>query len=421
MQPRVVVTGIGAVTAAGVGVPALAQALRQGHSLAGRLTDEGEGEHPDCRIGARARGFDALDFLDHREARGLGLAAQLFVAAGSLALKDSGVGTSRLARDRVGVFEGTSLGGLGRGLEEHRRWLARGRHGLHPRAATAAMTGAGGGALAAIHGIHGPVLALSNGSASAACAIAVAMDQIRLGEIDVAVVGAGEAPLEPPILALLSRAGLLSHHHADPEHACRPFDAARDGTVLSEAGAAVVLESLACAERRGARIAAELCGAAITNDAGASVAPEPSGAERARGMRLALTKARVDPAEIDYVSAHATATRANDVAETRAIKQALGPRAYRVPVGAPKSILCHALGACTALELAALVVAMEGGFLPPTANLTTPDPECDLDYVPNRPREGAIHLALVNSCSFGGRNASLVVGAWDSARSPAPD
>lgn len=410
MPTRVVVTGLGVLSAAGVGTQALATALRGGRSAIRQIESPSDACGPG--IGGRVDGLEGLDVLPRRLARRLDRSALLFASAAQMALEASGVLERPLDRSAVGVFEGSSLAGLGRALDERRTLLEQGPERLRVQALTAAVTGAGSGALSILHGLRGPVVTVSSGSVSSACALGAALDQIRLGEVDVAIAGGGEAPLHPTVVALFHRAGLLASKQTEPERACRPFARDRDGTVLAEGGAAVVLEALPHAVRRGAQIRAELRAVALTNDAASLVAPAADAVERARAITRVLRKARASAEEVEYVAAHGTATRSNDKQETLAIKKGLGERARRVPVCAMKSGLGHTLGACTALELIGTLLAMQGGFVPPTLNLDDPDPECDLDYVPRYARVASVGLALVNAAGFGGRNAALLLERW---------
>ena len=371
-----------------------------------------ETETGHCWIGAVAADFDARDFLDKKEAARLDRSAHFFVSSAVMAAEAAELTPTPVNPTRVGVFEGTSLGGIASLIAEIRRFDRGVRPNNRPRALSTAMTGAAGSHVARRLGIQGPVVAISCGSVSTGAAISAAYDQLRLGAIDIALVGGGEAPLIDPILGLFSRVGLLAAPCDRPERACRPFDALRNGTVLAEGGSAIVLERLAHASRRGAPIHGEIRGVGTTNDADGRVAPSLDSRPRAASMLLALDRAGAARGDIDYISAHATATVSNDRAETAAIKQAFGADAYQIPIGSPKSVLGHALGTCATLEAVATVIAMQGGFIPPTLNLENPDPQCDLDYVPRHARPGTIDLALRHNASFGGRNNSIVLRRW---------
>ncbi|HVR70646.1 MAG TPA: beta-ketoacyl-[acyl-carrier-protein] synthase family protein [Vicinamibacteria bacterium] len=377
MRRRVVVTGLGAVSAAGIGVGALADALRTGRSCVRTLDDESAA--PGGAIGAPAPALDPLEFVSRRQARHLDRAALLCVLAGREALADSRLLEGPIDRARVGVYKGMSL------------------------------TGIGGSCLSALQRLDGDGVAAASASVSAACALALAVGHIRLGEIDAAVVGGGEAPLSRAVLASFARAGLLSSRKEDPETACRPFDATRDGIVLGEAGAAVVVESMDHALRRGARIHAEVAAVAVTSEAGSPVAPGAHARQRARALQSALRRGAIRAGEVQYVAAHGSATRDNDEVETAALKAALGDHAYGVQVSAMKSMLGHTLGASALLETVGTILAMLGGFLPPTINLRVPDPDCDLDYVPGRARPETVNVALVANAGVDGRNTAVLL------------
>jgi 3-oxoacyl-(acyl-carrier-protein) synthase len=375
MTQRVVVTGLGAVSAAGVGTDALAAALRRGCSCVRALESVGA----PYAIGAAVPGFDPADFVSRHEAARLDRSALFCLIAGREALADSRLLESDVDHARVGVYKGMSL------------------------------TGIGGSSLSALHLLDGPAVAGANGSVSAACAFAVAVGRIRLGEIDAAVVGGGEAPLARSVLASFEAAGLLSRRKKEPETACRPFDATRDGTVLGEGGAAVVVESMEQALRRRARIYVEVAAVAVTGDGGPPGAPASDARQRARALQSALRRGATAAGEVQYVAAHGSGTRENDGVETAALKAALGGHAYGVQVSAMKSMLGHTLGASAVLETVGTILAMQGGFLPPTINLRVPDPDCDLDYVPGQARQGSVDVALVADAGLDGRNTAVLL------------
>lgn len=411
MFSRIVITGMGVVSPAGVGLVSLEETLRAGKSQTRAIEIFDASDLP-CKIGAPILNFDGRDFLSARELKRLDRSAQLFFAAGTMALDDSAIFKNQIERARLGVFEGSSLGGLECALQEHEVLLQKGYHYVNPMTLTAAMSGAGGSMVALHHGIHGPVVSLSNGSVSSACAIAAAFDQLRLQEIDIALAGGGEAPMHRHAFIIFSRAGLLSTRNDEPESACRPFDTTRDGVVLGEGAAALVLERLESAQRRNAKIYGEILSVALTSDAHNFVAPAPDAVQQARALQLGLEKAHVAPEQIDYISAHGTATSLNDRAETLAIKKAFGERAFQISISATKSMLGHTLGACSAIETVAALIAMQQHFVPSTINLTTPDPFCDLDYTPNLARPRSIDIALVKNSSFGGKNSALLLKRW---------
>lgn len=408
MKPRVAITGMGVISPAGIGIAPLLSVLRNGRSCVGPIRSFDAGDLP-CRFGAEAREFDPLLFMDAKQAGRLNRAAQLFAAAAILAVEDSKILNSSFDRCRVGVFEGTSLGGIQEILREHENFLKNGLRALRPFILCTAMTGAAGSVVAMRYRFHGPVVAFSCGSVSSAYAISGAFQHLQLEELDLALAGGSEAPLCKAVLALFSRAGLLSWNNGSPGSTCRPFDLQRDGTVLGEGAAVLVLEKWEHAQKRGARIYGELCATALTNDGGSLFAPAPDAEQQSRCMTKALEKAGLTAGELEYISAHGTGTPLNDETETLAIKKACGERACHIPISSSKPAPGHTLGACTALETIKTLLAIQHHFLPPTLNLVLADPKCDLDYVARCSRAADIHVALVNNSSFGGRNSSMVL------------
>lgn len=408
MAPKVefAITGMGAVTPAGVGIEPLQDALVRPRSFTRRIERFETADLP-SDLGAVIDDFDPRDHLSRNEIAWLDRSAQLLVAAGDMALAQSAILRRGVDGERIGIFEASSVGGIDEALQAHDRFMDRGYKALSPRTLSRAMTGAGGAMLSLRHGIQGPALAMSCGSASSAAVLSVALDQLAAGTIDAALVAAAEAPVTRSVLALFGRARVLSRRRDGAAGACRPFDAQRDGIVLGEGAAALVIERAADARRPLAQVA----GVAMTGDANALFAPADDGAQQARAIQMAMLRAGVIAREIDYVSAHGTGTRLNDRVETLALKRALGADAYRVPVSSSKSMLGHCLGACSAVEIVKTVLCMRRGVIPATLNLEYPDPDCDLDYVPGRPRPAAIDVALVNSSSFGGRNVCTVLRA----------
>lgn len=412
MHSKIVVTGMGVISPAGVGITPLQYTLKEGKSCVHHI-DAFPAENLPCKAGGQIRNFEVQDFMDSKEAKKLERSAQLFLAAGSMAIEDSQLFKKKVNRQQIGIFEGTSLGALNGTLKEHAAFLSDSDHKFNPQAVRTLMTGAGGSMVSLRYGLQGPIFSLSNGSASSAFAFSTAVDKLRLKDIDVAIVGGSEAPVGFEIVLLFSRARMLTIHYDQPEQACRPFDAERNGTVLGEGGAVFILERMEHALKREAKIYAEVGSVVLTSDAYSLVVPEPEAEQQARAMRLAMQKASVTSDCVDYISAHGTGTYLNDRTETLAIKKAFGEKACRIPISSSKAMLGHALGATTALEVAKTIISMENQFVPPTINLMHPDPECDLDYVPNHSRKGDIRTALVNNSSFGGKNSSIVLKRWE--------
>jgi len=332
----------------------------------------------------------------------------LGVGAASEALKDSGLDLEREDRTRIGCILGSGLGGLLFHEEQIVVGYEKGLHRLNPLCVSRITPNAVASHVAIQYGLLGPNLVISTACASGTHGIGESFRKVQHGEADAMVTGGAEAPLTPFNFGAYAAMKVLSKRNDAPEKASRPFDRGRDGFVLSEGGASLILEELEHARRRGARIYAELVGYSATSGAHHMVIPDPTGSDAALAMRLALADAGIGPADVGYINAHGTSTRANDVAETQAIKDVFGDHARRVPISATKSVTGHSLGASGAIEAVACVLTIDRGVIHPTANLDDPDPECDLDYVPNVAREAKVDIVLSNSFGFGNANACLV-------------
>ncbi|HLL49955.1 MAG TPA: beta-ketoacyl-ACP synthase II, partial [Thermomicrobiales bacterium] len=352
--------------------------------------------------------FDPVDRMGRKDARRTDRYTHFAVAASLEALEQAGLKIDDAIANRVGVLIGSGMGGaetLDAGMETV---LTDGPGRLSPFFMPMFLANMASGTVAIATGARGPNFAPVSACASSAHAIGEAAAIIRRGEADVIIAGGSEAPLARMVVAGFNAMGALSTRNDEPAAASRPFDAQRDGFVLGEGGAALILESSSHAERRGARVLAELTGYATTDDANHMVQPAPGGVGAARAMSLAIVAAGLQPEDIGYINAHGTSTPLNEKFETQAIKAAFGDVAYRVPISSTKSMTGHLLGAAGALEAALAIVAIERGVLPPTINQTSPDPECDLDYVPNVARSAVIKHAMSNSMGFGGHNVSLI-------------
>jgi len=409
---RVVITGVGCVTPIGTGMVAFTESLRNGVSGIGPLTQCDPGPHQ-CRIAAEVRDFDPLRFMDLREARALPRVAQFAVAAGRLALEDAGL-RAGADQTRTGVLVGTSSGPIAYSFEQQSIFLERGARRMHPSAPAFAHNGVIASECAIQFGLRGPVLTLSSACTSGTDAIGLGRTIIQAGLADALLVGGAEAPITPSLFAAFDRLGMMPRHYNEfPEAASRPFDLDREGLVLGEGAAILVLESEEHARMRGARFLAEVGGYGATCDAFSHFHQKESGDDAVRAVELALGSAGVGAEALDYVSAHGTGTRENDPFETRVLRRALGDAARRVPVSSSKSQLGHSLGAAGAMEAAAIVAGMLGGFAPPTLNLDNADPECDLVHISGQARQCQIRLALSTSFGFGSRNAALVLRRMD--------
>ncbi|MGA2111230.1 MAG: beta-ketoacyl-ACP synthase II [Anaerolineales bacterium] len=409
MRPRVVITGLGCLTPLGNDVPSTWANAIQGQSGVGPITlfDASELE---SRFAAEVKGFDPVAHFGRKEARRLDRYSQFALAAAEQAVESAGLRVEDGDRARMGVLVGTGIGGIAT-LLEGAETLAK----LGPRRVSAflvpLMLPDSAGAQIAIHfGMRGPNLAVASACATGSHAVGEAAEVIRRGAADVMIAGGAEAGIVKLAMAGFLTMGALSRRNDAPEKASRPFDLHRDGFVTGEGAGILVLESLAHASRRGARILAELKGYGINNDAYHISAPREDGAGAAECLRLALKDAGLAPGDIDYVNAHGTSTVLNDRSETAALKQVFEERAHGIPVSSTKSMTGHLLGAAGGVEAIFSVLAIREGILPPTINYETPDPDCDLDYVPNRSRRKTVRYVMSNSFGFGGHNACLVFG-----------
>jgi 3-oxoacyl-[acyl-carrier-protein] synthase II len=411
---RVVVTGVGCVTPLGNDIDSTWQSLLDGRSGVGPITLFDASEYK-TRIAAEVKGFDPEALLSRREARRMDRFTQFAVVAAAQALADSRLAISDANRDRIGVVIGTGVGGIGTLLEEAEKLRTRGPRWVSPFLIPMMLPDTGAGQVAIQFGLRGPNMAVVTACATGANAIGEAAAMIRRGIVDAMIAGGAEAGIVPPAVAGFNVMDAISTRNDAPQAASRPFDLHRDGFVLGEGAGAMVLESYDYARARGAPILAEVAGYAATNDAFHISAPLEDGSGAAACMRLALADARLAAEDIGYINAHGTSTRLNDASETAAIKAVFGESAYEVPVSSTKSMTGHLLGAAGAVEAIFCALALRDGVLPPTINQETPDPACDLDYVPNRARPARIRAALSNSFGFGGHNACLVL------RQPSPN
>jgi 3-oxoacyl-[acyl-carrier-protein] synthase II len=404
----VVISGIGAVTPIGSGRDGLWQGVRSGISAVDTITHFDATPFP-CRVAAEVRDFVCRDHLPAKLAHRLDRYAQFAVAAAQMAVADSELDLAAIDPSRVGVYLGSALGGAPGAEAEHERFVAGGLRAVNPLLALSVF-GASASTNVAMHlGLTGPCLCNANGCAAGAVAIGEGFVAVRDGTLDLALAGGAEAPLMPLTFGAFAAIRAMSTRNDDPRHASRPFDLHRDGFVMGEGAALVVLEERGHAIDRGAPILAEVLGYAQTCDAYRMTAPLPDGTQAARAMRTAIADAGLAPTDIGYVKAHGSATPLNDATEVLAIHKALGAHAERVPISGTKGLHAHALGASGAIEAAIVALALHHGYLPATANLQQKDPACDLDVIQGQGRRVQVECALCNSFGFGGINVALVL------------
>ena len=403
-QTKLVITGMGAVTPIGVGVPAYWQALTAGTCGIGRITRFDASDLP-VQIAAELKDFDPAAYMPKTLARTMDPFMQYAFVAAEEALGDSGLDIAA-DPDRVGIVMGTAMDGVTTVAGTQQAYDAGKRVG--PRFVPMTIGNIAAAQISIAHGITGPSMTLNTACSAGGDAIMTAAMLLRTGEADAVLAVGGESILCPIVVAGLSQAHALSRRNDDPEQACRPFDAERDGFVIGEGGGALILETEEHARARGAHIYAELAGYANTSDAHHVTAPHPEGAGAAACMRRALKRAGLTPSEIGYINAHGTSTGLGDIAETQAVKAVFGGRESAPPVSSTKSMTGHLMGAGGITESIACILAIRDGILPPTLHLAHPDPACDLDYIPNEARKTRITAAMSNSLGFGGQNSSLI-------------
>jgi len=407
-ERRVVVTGLGLASPLGHHPDILWQNLLAGECGVDRITAF-DPTGFDCQIAAEVKNFDAAPaFPSPKEARRSDRFAQFAIFAGHQALLDSGLDLDRCDRDRVGCFIGSGIGGLHTTAEQHKILLARGPSRVSPFMIPMLILNMGSGLFSMYYKLRGPNVATCSACATSTHALGEAWRTLKMGDADVIFAGGAEATIVPLGISGFCAMKAMSTRNHEPKKASRPFDLERDGFVMGEGGGVLVLEDLAHAKARGARIYAELLGYGNTADANHMTAPAPGGEGAARCMRMALRNAGLNPEDIDYINAHGTATPAGDIAETQAIKTIFGEHARKLLVSSTKGATGHMLGAAGAVEMIICLLAMRHQVAPPTINLEKPDPECDLDYVPHTPREWKINAVVNNSFGFGGHNASIV-------------
>lgn len=412
MSRRVVVTGLGVVSPVGNDVDTFWSALKEGKSGIDRIQLFDTAQYP-CQIGGEVRGLEINHLIDPKEARRTDRVILFALAAADLAMKDSKIDLDSVDRSRFGVIIGSGIGGLETLENEHTKLVTRGPNRVSPFLIPMMISDMSAGRVSMSYGLKGPNYAVVSACASGAHAIGDAYKMIKSGMMDRALAGGTEATILPLAFAGFCNMKALSTRNDTPQAASSPFDANRDGFVMGEGSGLVVLESLEQAQARGATIYAELVGYGASGDAHHLSAPAPEGEGMARAMKMSIESAGLQPSDVDYINAHGTSTPLNDKFETMAIKNVFGDHAKKVSISSTKSMTGHLLGASGGIEFIASTLAIRDGIIPPTINYQNPDPECDLDYTPNKAVSKKITTALSNSFGFGGHNASLIVTRYE--------
>jgi 3-oxoacyl-[acyl-carrier-protein] synthase II len=412
MRKRVVVTGLGCVSPVGNNVMDTWQALLAGVSGAAPIFSFDASAHK-TKFAAEVKGFDPVALFGTRDARKMDRFTQLATAATLEAIAQSGLAIDESNRDRVGILIGTGIGGVITLIEQYEVMRQRGPDRVSPFLIPMMISDGAAGNIAIRVGARGPNMSLATACASGTNALGEASEMIRRGAADVMIAGASEAAVSAIAMAGMNVMTALSTRNDDPQKASRPFDKNRDGFVMAEGAGILILESLEYAQARGANILCEFTGYGTTDDAHHVSAPAEDGAGAANSMRLAMESAGLKKEDIDYINAHGTSTYMNDKSETNAIKTVFGEQAYKIPVSSTKSMTGHLLGASGAVEAVISSMAIIDNILPPTINYETPDPVCDLDYVPNHPRKAEPRNVMSNSFGFGGHNATLILSRFN--------
>ncbi|MBT4227551.1 MAG: beta-ketoacyl-ACP synthase II [Verrucomicrobia bacterium] len=407
-RKRVVITGLGVITPLGQGIGAFWENLLAGQCGIGPVTAY-DTEGYACAIAGEVKDFDPTPaFPSPKEVRRTDRFTQFAMVAGWEAINDSGLDLDAADRDRIGAFIGSGIGGLGTMEKQHKTLLDRGPGRVSPFFIPMMILNMASGMFSLYNGLRGPNIATCSACATASHAIGEAWRTLVMDDADVMLAGGTEAAVNPIAMSGFDSMKAMSRRNDDPQHASRPFDADRDGFVMGEGSGVVVLETLEHAKARGARIYCEIAGYGNTADAHHMTSPAPGGEGGARAMRAALTSGGLNPEDISYINAHGTSTPQGDVCETQAIKTVFGDHARRLAVSSTKGATGHMLGAAGSVEMAVCCKALETNIVPQTINYDTPDPDCDLDYVPNKPREMEVNAIANNSFGFGGHNACLV-------------
>jgi len=411
MKRRVVITGMGAVSSLGIGADKLWESIKIGRSGISIIERVDVSDLP-TKVKSEVKNFDPMNFVEKRELRRIDRFAQFALASTEMAVKNSKIDLNKVNKERMGVIIGTGIGGIETMVSQHNEFIEKGYRRVSPFFVPMMIPNMASGLIAIKYGAKGFNECSVTACASSTNSIGDAFKVIQRNDADVMIAGGAEAPITGLTLAGFCASKAMTTNH-DPATACRPFDLERNGFVLGEGAGVLILEELQHALSRGANIIAEVVGYGCTNDAFHITAPAEGGEGAARCMKLAIEDADIKPSDIGYINAHGTSTKPNDKNETAAVKSVFGEHAYKIPISSTKSMTGHLLGASGAIEAIITASAIKEGFLPPTINYKTPDPECDLNYVPNKGYKAEINYALTNSFGFGGHNATLVLKAFN--------
>ena len=412
MKRRVVITGLGVIAPNGIGKDAFWKSLKEGGSGIKKITSFDASTYP-CQVAGEVCNFDPMNYMDPKTAKRMDRFSHFALACSKMAFEDALLEINGNNDGRVGVVSGSALGGMPYAEYQHAIFMEKGLKRIDPLLAIKLFPGEGASQISIHLKVKGPVYTMSTACVSGVDAAGLGFSLIKDNTVDVAIVGGSEAPLAPMTFGAFCNVGALTKANRNPQSACKPFDIERDGFVMSEGGGFLVLEELVHAIRRDAPIYAEIAGFGATSDAYHMTRSCPDGGGAVHAIRIALNEANLDPLSLEYVNAHGTSTAQNDEIETIVIKKVFGDYAYDIPISANKSMTGHSLGAAGAIELIASVLTIQKGFIPPTINYRHPDPQCDLDYVPNKGIERSVNTVLSNSFAFGSRNAAVIIKKYE--------
>jgi 3-oxoacyl-[acyl-carrier-protein] synthase II len=405
---RVVITGMGVVAPNGIGIENFWDSLVHGRSAVRKITHFDASSYP-SQIAAEVPDFDPTDYMDYKSVKRLGRFAQFALAASQMAIEDSGLDCDKENPYRIGVFIGTAIGGGDVSESQHSVFIEKGLKRISPYAAVSISTHSASGVISCVFNLKGPNTTVSSGCNSGLDASYLAYNAIRMGDADVVIVGAGEAPITPYIYAIFCASGFLSRENREPKKALKPYDINADGMVLGEGGATIILEELQHALKRSAKIYGEVLGCSAANEAFDLFGIETDNGAMANNLRQVLNNANIDGKAIDYINAHGNGLLPYDVSETEAIKKVFGELAYNIPVTSIKPITGHSISSTGIFQIISSLLAIKEGIIPPTINLENPDPKCDLNYVPNRFLKKKVQTSIINGHGFGGRLTALIV------------